>query len=229
MIVRDTVRAPARVDHGRGILVFMADEDQLVTTATVLGSVVERNTEVGIFGQAVDLTIERTAVLDTRPRTEDMQTGRGIAVQSGDHLHPSNLVVRDCLLDLNHNTSLYAAGTLATIERTEIRNTSADQGVNLFGDAIVAINYFGLALGSTSVADCTLATSDRAGIASFGATVAVRNTAFECNAIEMNGQDSEAAPFGFEDQGGNHCGCADEEHDCQLLTTELSAPEPIGD
>ncbi|MBW2455747.1 MAG: right-handed parallel beta-helix repeat-containing protein, partial [Deltaproteobacteria bacterium] len=120
VIVRDTVRAPARVDHGRGILVFFDAASQLPTTATVLGSVVERNTEAGIFGQAVELTVDRTAVRDTNPRTDDSYAGRGISMQSEDHLHPSHLIVRDSLLENNHNSSLLVGGTFATIERTEV-------------------------------------------------------------------------------------------------------------
>jgi len=228
VIVRDTVRAPARDDHGRGILLFIDDPNLLPTTGTVLGSVVERNTEAGIFGQGVELTIDRTAVRDSLPRTADHYGGRGVNLQSEDHLHPSHLVLRDSLVGTSHNSGIYVAGSFATIERTEVHTVTHDQGMNLFGDGVVAINYTGLAVGTTTLSGCTLTQSERAGIASFGAAVAVSNTTFECNPVDMNGQDGDASPYSFEDLGGNHCGCGEEQHTCQVLSSEMSPPDPMG-
>ncbi len=226
-IVRDTVASPALNAHGRGVVVFFDTETQMGATATVLGSVVERNYEAGIFGQGVELTIDRTAVRDTQPRALDALAGRGINVQSEDAAHPSLLTMRDCLLANNHNAAAFVAGSFATIERTSFRNTAADVAEGLLGDGLMVINYPDFAIGSTTLVDSTLEASIRAGLTSFSAHVSVGGTVFECNTIDMNGQSISTEPYGFEDLSGNLCGCADSERTCQVLSSELQAPSPL--
>jgi hypothetical protein len=227
-IVRDTVPPPALHDHGRGIVVFLDEATQMAASATVLGSVIERNAEAGVFGQGVELTIDRTAILHTNPRASDGVGGRGICVQSVSSDQPSILTVRDSLLDGNTNSAAYIDGSFATIERTVFRNTAQDQSDGLLGDAVVAINYHDFSIGSTTLIDSTLEASNRAGVASFGAQVAIGGTVFECNAIDMNGQNLGPSPYGFEDRSGNQCGCSGGEHTCQVLASELAPPGPMG-
>ncbi len=47
-----------------------------------------------------------------------------------------------------------------------------------------------------------------------------------CNPIALNGETFESLAFTFEDRGGNHCGCGDQQVTCQVSSSNLAPPDP---
>jgi len=83
VVVRDTL--PAAIgDYGRGIYLRIDESSpDPVATMTLLGSVVDHNTDVGVFVAGAELTMDGTIVSNTQPDNE-LPTGRGISVQRQD-------------------------------------------------------------------------------------------------------------------------------------------------
>ncbi len=75
---------------------------------------------------------------------------------------------------------------------------------------------------------CAVEHNERAGIASFGAHIALGARQVDCNAIALNGETQATMASDFLDLGSNLCGCAAELSLCQVLTSGLSPPDPIG-
>ena len=70
----------------------------------------------------------------------------------------------------------------------------------------------------------TIENVPRAGVSNFGASVIVRDTLLECNAIDLDGEPFEGNPFRFSDEGNNDCGCTDNRGPCKVLTTNIEPP-----
>lgn len=74
--------------------------------------------------------------------------------------------------------------------------------------------------------DVTISNSSRAGIASFGCDVVLEGSTLECNAIHLDGEESDGVAATFSNAGDNACGCAEEAVSCKILSTNLKAPDP---
>lgn len=141
MSVRDTAPA-AGAQFGRG-LVIMSDSNGNRSEATVLGSVIERNRDAGLSVIGSTVTVEATVIRDTEAQ------GPSGAEQNGDgieaHVPPSSgeqsvLVVRGSLIDGNHTTGIYAAGTDLTVETTVVRDTQPEPLDGQWGAGIFVVD-----------------------------------------------------------------------------------------
>jgi hypothetical protein len=97
-----------------------------------------------------------------------------------------------------------------------------------YGDGIT-LQTRGDVVASLDLSRSHITASGRAGISSFGARVAIVDTAFECNAIDLNGERRYFefdVPFSFEDRGGNRCGCGSSQAVCGVVSSGLEAPAP---
>lgn len=229
VIARDTIPDPVSGEFGRGVMVFYDRELGVPAVGTLLGSVIERNTEAAIFVAASELTVDRTVARDTAHRA-DGHAGRGISVQSQDDLAmPSTATILSSLVERNYQTGILVEGSMATIEATTIRETWQEAAGGIYGDSLVVMTSMSVGQISTAtLVDCSLEDSPRAGIANFGGLVILRDNALTCNAIDLNGQSSELFPYEFDDQGGNGCSCEQSSADCRVMTNELQPPVPVG-
>jgi hypothetical protein len=227
-IVRDTMPRPIEQDFGRGVLVFHDLALGMDATATVLGSVIERNTEAGIFVAAADIDVDSCAVRDTAPRLSDGRIGRGICVQSQDtHFFPSHAHIANTLVERNHEIGVFVEGSEATLEGCTVRDTREQVAEGTFGDNVTAMTWTDAGQQArVTVSGCSVEVGPRAGIANFGSEVTIRDSQLDCNGIDLNGQDSTVAAFTFLDDGGNQCGCG-EDAGCQVLTNDLVPPDPL--
>ena len=99
-------------------------------------------------------------------------------------------------------------------------------GHGLGGDAIVAWSFDRQAVVTASAV--RLEQSARAGIASFGSSVALGASLLACQSIDLAGNPSARHDFAFEDLGGNLCGCPEANGPCMLDSAAIEPPEPIG-
>jgi hypothetical protein len=59
--------------------------------------------------------------------------------------------------------------------------------------------------------------------------VQVAGSRFDCNFIDMDSEVYYGRTPRFDDLGGNTCTCEANSHLCQVLSTNLTAPDPIPD
>jgi len=218
-VVRDT--APFEQKTGRALSV-QADGER--ASATVRGSILERSHEIGVFAASSDLTIEYSVVRQTEPGL-DGHFGRGLQVQDDPKTgERSKLVLRGCLLEKNHDAGLVVAGSDATLDGVRIRDSLARPD-GLYGDG--ACFVFGRSPSEVTVMASRFEHSPRAGIANFGSHARFQGTAVACNAFALDAE-TFGGPPAFEDVGGNACGCEPELGDCQIVTSDLAPPDPVG-
>jgi hypothetical protein len=225
-IVRDHIPDETAQAYGRGLLLFHDSVTGIVGSANVHDCIIERNVEVGIFAQALQLTLNNVAIRDTQPAAMPF-TGRGLNLQAEPDGLGSVVGATRLLLDGNHFLGLYAEGSDVRLERSVISNTVAEASDGSYGDAIALITIPDQLPGSVELVDCTLQDNERAGIVNFGANIGLTGNNFDCNPIDMNGQLLGDSEFIFEDRGGNSCGCGAQLHNCLVLSHELISPAPL--
>lgn len=103
----------------RGVLT----ENSLGDASTIIvGSLIERATEVGISGFGGILFVEDTVVRATRL---DSGSGRGISVRAG-----SDLTLMNSVIEQNHDLGVLVSGSVGHVERTLIRDTQPNAGLS---------------------------------------------------------------------------------------------------
>lgn len=226
VLVRDLYPEPRTGQFGRGILTFFDPSTQQGVTGTFRGVRIERAVEAGFFGQGVDLTLSDLAVMQTYARP-DGDIGRGVCFQSESADLGSVAVLERVWIDQNHDAGLLLEGTTATVDHIFIADTLATVAEGKFGDAIQVLSEVGFAPAVANIHNAHVEGSQRAGIAVYGATVSIANSALECNPIDLNGQHIGNNAFALSDAGGNRCGCGEEQKDCRVLTTDLEPPSAL--
>ncbi|MBW2459278.1 MAG: hypothetical protein JRI68_32580 [Deltaproteobacteria bacterium] len=231
VIVRDTEPELAGSRFGRGLAAELNPTTDEPTILELAGSVIERSHEVGLALIGSTATIDTTVVRDTRPRPDADLYGRGVIVQiAAETLARSQASMTHCLIEGSHESGLYVSGSDVTIEDSVIRQSQAQVDTGLFGDGAIAaaMKIFGtLHSASLRLDRCLIEDSARAAVATFGATIELGGSRLECNPIDLNGEIVFDEPFGLSDLGGNLCGCDGQAASCQVLSSGLSAPEPM--
>ena len=103
--------------------------------------------------------------------------------------------------------------------------------VTRFGDGVIVTTLQtsqGAMATSLQLERCRVEHNVRAGIASFGAEVALGSSLIGCNALDLAGEPYETRAFELTDLGGNLCGCSAPLGDCQVASTGLLPPDPLG-
>ena len=109
--------------------------------------------------------------------------------------------------------------------RIVVRDVGAQIGNGDFGDGIVVVQD--QAAATLALAGSRIEASVRAGLSVFSATATVGSATVECNAFDVDGE-AASGPFALTDEGGNVCGCGGARSACQVVSSNLSAPAPIG-
>jgi hypothetical protein len=105
---------------GYGIQAAATKDD--ASKLTVTDSLVSGNTNVGVFVEGADVTIERTVVRDTHPRALDRDKGDGVQATRSE-VGGADLTLKDCLISNNRNAGVILFGSKGTLERVIIRDT----------------------------------------------------------------------------------------------------------
>lgn len=232
-IVRDTQPTEATGDFGRGVLVFRDPAGSAMGRAEVVGSVLEGNTEAALFAAAGELVVRSCALRNTAPRPRDGVAGRGMSIQGDDLSHvPATATVSDSLVEGSYEVGIYVEGSTVHVERSVVRDTAPQLASGTLGDSVSAVSMFALSptieRAAIILAGSTIRRGARAGVASFGSDVSLQGVTFDCNAIDLNGQDSIAGAYSFGDEGSNRCGCGRAERACAVSTDALEPPEVVG-
>jgi hypothetical protein len=225
-LLADTQLEEATQQFGRGLFV----QRDLVTSepsvVSLVSSVVERCRDVGISVEASEAIIDATVVRDMLPNADD-KGGRGINVQSNpyDARQRGRLTLRDSLVHRAMEVAVMATTSDTTMERTLVRATQPRALDALFGDGLAVASGNGIS--TAHVTASRFEGQPRAGVATFGGVVSIAGTRFECNSIDLDGEQSQGEAFDLQDLGGNACGCAQADRACTVSSSNLAPPEPI--
>jgi hypothetical protein len=221
-VVRDVQRSALDRVEASGALLQVAFADWPTTPQMrVSNSIVEGAVGVGIGIVGGELLLERSTIRDGVP-TADVLFGHAVHMQGGSP-HPTSLVLRDTRLERNHSHGALINGAAATIENAVIVDTRAIDGI--FGDGLAVVSDTGIA--SLEVSASLIEGSERAGVANFGAAVALAQTSLDCNAIQLASQPHDGAAASFDDAGENVCGCGAETQTCKVVTADLQPPGEV--
>ena len=121
-VVRDTFPT-AQGLSGRGLNVRGDEDAGAPSTLLLKSSLVERSQLEGVFIEGANATIEASVVRDTVPDAQGL-FGRGVDLMPDETTEaPATLVIRQSLIDHNHDIGVFIAGSEATIEATVVRDT----------------------------------------------------------------------------------------------------------
>ena len=242
-VVRGTLPRASDQTMGRGINIEISCFESPTgvqcdptarANATVRGSLVEQNHDVGLIVTGSDALVEGTVVRATLPRASDQAFGRGIAIQllctvddGCDATAPANATVRGSLVEQNHDIGLFVSSSDALVEGTVVRTTLPQASDGFFGDGIAVFSLEAPA--SATITGTLIADSARAGLSNFGAIVSLGSTRIQCAGYELEGEAYEDQDFVFEDRGDNGCGCPIADGKCAAVGAGLAPPEPPGE
>jgi hypothetical protein len=189
-------------------------------TIQVTRSVVENNTEVGIFAGGSDLTVEATVVRDTE--LANGKYGHAIQVESHtDSGSPGSLVLRSSLLERSVESAVTVVGAAtAEIDTSVLRASAANN--EFFGDGLVVWSYDGAS--TASLSRSRIEDSDRAAVSNFGANVSLESSLFTCQAFDLDVETWNGVAAVFRDLGGVFCGCPGATTACHAQSHQLEPP-----
>lgn len=230
-LVRDIQSELATGVHGRGLVAEVSPQAGVRASLSCTGSVVERSQEVGLLVLGSEAALSGVAIVDTRPRASDQRFGRGLIVQfSAETLDRSDVTLDHSAIRDSHDAALFVIGADLSVTDTVIEGTKPQPEGSLFGDGVIAMSY--PAGGQTMTATvgmerCSVSNNARAGIAGFGATMALSASALDCNSFDLAGEPYDGLPFDISDRGGNVCGCGSETRPCVVRSSSLTPPAPV--
>jgi hypothetical protein len=160
--VRDTLLDP-KGNGGLGIVIREEESTGDRASLALRASLLERNHSQGVLISGSDATIDSTVVRDTQLDGAG-QFGRGVNVQDSVSGGRGSLMLRDSLIERNHNVGVGIFSSDATIETTVVRGTQeSDSDVGTFADGITVLGQE-LLDANVAITDVQIASNARAGL-----------------------------------------------------------------
>jgi len=218
---------------GRGIAVQTCREREGCATPvgsvmTISNSLISNTADVALFVAGSQLDMQRTLVRGTRVHPATGFGGRALNVQLSCNTDSceadirSNATVRECAFEDNHEIAVAVVTADLMLERSTISRTLPTDNALLFGDGVAVFSFEGPA--GATLTSLSIHESTRAGISNFGGALSLAQTAINCAAFELHGENYEQAEFSFVDGGNNLCGCPVAEGECRVASTALQPP-----
>ena len=220
-VIRDITPDTQLGAFGRGISVQDDTASGQRASLLLTGSLVTRAFETGVFVGGSDAVIETTVVRDTQPLELYAQRGRGVSVQSNLAELDGSLSIEASVIQGSTETAIAIIDSHASIRSTMIVSI-APAAEGLFGDAVAVVAEATDA--TASLEGVRIEAAARAGLVSFGGAVTLLGTAFECNVIDLDGEQHGERSYQLDNKGGNACGCDGSDRPCQVLSSQLAPP-----
>jgi hypothetical protein len=198
-------------------------------SAVLTSSLVDRGQGVGVVVGGADATIKQVLVRDTFPNMDGL-FGRGVQIQDQCGVYecepplPAHADIWATVVEGSTETGVAIISSTGVLEASEVRDTVASQ-FGFYGDGVVVFAL--TAPAAATLMSTRVAESARAGLASFGAQVALGGNAFVCHAFALNGELYNDQPYAFEDLGHNGCGCPDPDEPCKAVSSNLAPPPAL--
>lgn len=166
-------------------------ENELGPTSIVIrDALIEHNREVGLFVEGADAILERSTIRTTDAGPSGAAYGLGARADA--MATPATIAVARSLIEDNIGYGLFAAGSVATIEATAIRNTQADTN-GLYGRGVTVQDHSSTGAPST----LTLRTSVVEHNHDLGVFVSGSSATIEASVV----RNTEVNPGGFTGRG----------------------------
>jgi len=192
---------------------------------TIVACILERGHGIGLLIAGSDATVTSTIVRDIEPWMADGSYGRAMSIQDGvPSGERANVTMLGVSVERVHDIGVSVYQSDAELASVAIRGVRA-RADGAFGDGVAV--YRDAAAASVRLLDSHVEASARAGVSNFSALVALGNTVLACNVIDLNGE-SIAGTFGFDDLGGNRCGCNGASVTCVAQSSSLAPPAAAG-
>jgi hypothetical protein len=121
-VVRDTDPDGAGFVAGHGVQVQAIEPGDV--SIEVRGSVIERNTDMGMVVMGARALVEATVVRDTAPSVTDGKQGRGLHAQFQESVgQRASVTVIGSIFERNHEIALSVASSDLSVETTVVRDT----------------------------------------------------------------------------------------------------------
>jgi hypothetical protein len=234
VLIRDT--APATDSRfGRGITIEADEEKGGPSVVTLIGSVIERSHDIGLFLSASDLLMQATVVRDVYPSALSQEYGRGVQLQDhGSIPRRSTTTIEDSLVERCHDAAIVVGNSDLILTGTLLRQVQARASDGLFGDGLDAVRLVpgqifggGEPYANIEISRSHIDQAARAALASFGAQVSIEAIRLSCSQIAMNGESQDGVDAAFVDGGENLCGCGTDQEPCKALSSMLEPPVPV--
>ncbi|MEQ9322606.1 MAG: hypothetical protein RIF41_25800 [Polyangiaceae bacterium] len=185
-------------------------------------SVIENTQTAGILGIGAALEITDTVIRDVSPVAIVGQIN-GEALVSEPDLQGvvGSLVARDVVLERSDVGGLLVIDSPAQIDGAIVREIRPGPEA-LFGDGVMVVSF--MTPGSLTVTRTRVDATTRAGLAAFGAAMAVSGSTSWCNPIDIAAEQQGAFEPTVTDGGGNHCACEDAAWPCKASSANLAPP-----
>lgn len=146
----------------------------LPSTVTLRDSVVTGNRTAGALAQDSTLVAQRSIFSDSLPRSTDKVAGFGVAAvgQSG----TATLELTDCLVADNRTVGVVLVNAKAKLERTLIRDTTAEDSGGEFGHGLTAQYVAGTVQPELTLRECVVTRSLEAGISLYDASATIQGS-----------------------------------------------------
>lgn len=127
---------------GRGLSLQTNPDLKIPTEATVKESIISGNFSFGVATTSGTVTMERTLVKGTLPRTATGERGVGVEVNAFHTMpHGSTVTLRDCKVATNRYAGIHCLWSTLSVERTIISGTTPQKSNNRHGYGIAAYPY----------------------------------------------------------------------------------------
>jgi hypothetical protein len=228
-VIRDSLPRSSDGLGGRGLNVQVDTDTNSPTSVVLTNSVLARNQGIGAFIAEAAASFDNVAVVDTLPLADLDNAGAGVlvqrrpldAVQPNFERYDGQLTLISSWIAGNGRFGVLGIDAELIVDRTRITATATT--LDVFGDGLVVSILYDDARGQLS--NVLIDDNGRAGVASFGATVTLQDSALKCNPLDLTAGE-EAVATVFEDRGGNECGC-EQAAECRLVTTSVAPPQPV--
>jgi hypothetical protein len=214
---------------GSATAAFIATFGGAPATAEFRGCILEEAGTIGLVVYGAEATVDATLVRESKllPGFSEV---RCVHVQQADVEGAlgfcGRLIMNDSRVEGCDAVGISVASSEATLNNTVVRDARAIDGTAGDGLVAYAIDAPDACMAQVAVTNSYLGENARAALTNFGMNVSVGTTTFECNPIDIHGQNT-TTDYQFLDLGGNHCGCAGEEHGCRVANATLEPPAPL--
>lgn len=158
-----------------------------------------------------------------------------LADKAGIGIVRSGVCISGGFLTLNHTSGIYAQQSIAVIDGTTVQSSLGDAD-GFWGDGIISIGS------EVALTNALINLNHRAGLMNWGGLATLSWSTFNCNPIDLNGEDLPAGFFGpsqpptdttwqFQNPvpGSTTCGCGGTTYACVALSSQPQPPAPIVD
>lgn len=183
-VVRDTAPRPGDLLGGRGASIEHPSALPVPTNATIVGSLFERNTNIGVFvGGAATTELTGILVRDTLPNASNGQRGEGVQIENEiSTAAPAVAIVSGSRIERSYEMGITVLGSEVDIVGTHVLATQPQLATSVAGRGInIQASLSNLGRSFATVTSCLSEQSHEAGVLVMGATaeldrVVVRDT-----------------------------------------------------